>query len=298
MDKLELQSEDQGQNLRKPPWLLQRYFYKDSIHQVKNQLRRKSLHTVCEAAACPNILDCFSRNTATFLILGDQCTRNCGFCAVSKNTPSPVDPEEPLRVAQMVEELSLKHAVITSPSRDDLRDGGAQHFVETVHAIRNLGRVITIEILTPDFTGNWEALAAVIASRPDVFNHNVETVPRLYSTVRPQASYLRSLDLLRRVKDSAPGMITKSGLMVGLGETEDEVMEVMSDLIAVNCEILTIGQYLRPSRLHLPVKEYIHPDVFKMYKDRGETLGFRLVVSGPLVRSSFHAREVLDNLGA
>lgn len=298
MDEPKGKAGEKAENLRKPPWLLKRYFYSDTIHEIKHQLRKKSLHTVCEAAACPNIFDCFSRNTATFLILGDKCTRNCGFCAVSKNPPSPVDPEEPARVAQMVKEMSLKHAVITSPSRDDLSDGGAIQYVRTVKAIRNLSRDITIEILTPDFGGNWEILDMVIDCQPDVFNHNVETVPRLYSIVRPQANYWRSVELLRRTKNRAPGMITKSGLIVGLGETEDEVLQVMADLTDAKCEILTIGQYLRPSRLHLPVREYIHPDVFEMYKIKGEALGLRLVEAAPLVRSSFHALEVLNNLKA
>ncbi len=296
MDEPNVRIKDEEKTLRKPPWLIQRFSFRDSIHQVKHQLRQKALHTVCEAAACPNIFDCFSRNTATFLIMGDQCTRNCGFCAVSKNPPVPIDPEESVRVAQMVKELGLKHAVITSPSRDDLPDGGAGHFAQTVLEIQRLDQEITIEVLTPDFSGDWQALALVVESRPDVFNHNIETVPRLYSKVRPQANYSRSLELLKRVKDMAPDMVTKSGLIVGLGETFQEVLSVMADLLAAKCEVLTIGQYLRPSRLHLPVVEYLHPDVFEMYRQEGEKLGFRAVASAPMVRSSFHAMEVLKSV--
>ncbi|MBI4595912.1 MAG: lipoyl synthase [Candidatus Tectomicrobia bacterium] len=296
MDESNVKVENEEKTLRKPPWLIQRISFQNNIHQVKQHLRQKALHTVCEAAACPNIFDCFSRNTATFLIMGDQCTRRCGFCAVSKNPPLPLDPEEPARVAQMVKEMSLKHAVITSPSRDDLFDGGAGHFAQTVHEIKRLDQDITIEVLTPDFGGNWQALALVIESRPDVFNHNIETVPRLYPKVRPQASYSRSLELLKRIKGKAPDLVTKSGLMVGLGETRDEVFGVMADLLTAKCEVLTIGQYLRPSRLHLPVVEYLHPDIFEIYRQEGEKLGFRAVASSPMVRSSFHAMEVLKKL--
>ena len=262
---------------------------------MKSILRKRNLHTVCESARCPNIGECFSKPTATFLILGDVCTRTCVFCSVDKKArPLAVDPEEPMNIALTAKELNLKHVVVTSVTRDDLPDGGAGQFALTIKAIRdNISRIL-IEVLTPDFRGDEGALAVVLEARPDIFNHNLETVPSLYSLVRPQADYLRSLAVLERSK--AAGLITKSGIMVGLGETPSEVREVLKDLKAAGCDAVTIGQYLRPTRENLEVREYVEPEVFKEYEEFGRKLGLRHVYSGPFVRSSYNAEKLMDEL--
>jgi lipoic acid synthetase len=240
--------------------------------------------------------ECFGKGTATFMILGDTCTRNCRFCAVSSGEPQPVDEDEPRRLAIAVERLSLKHVVITSVTRDDLPDGGAGHFVSVIEELHRATPETTVEVLTPDFQGDESALKAVMLSRPDIFNHNLETVPRLYSTVRPMADYRRSLNVLEKAKEIDPDMITKSGVMLGLGETRAEVSEVMRDLRDVSCDILTVGQYLRPSEAHLEIKEYICPEVFSEIGEEARDLRFSYVASGPFVRSSFNAAEALRSI--
>jgi len=247
------------------------------------------LHTICEEARCPNVWECWNNRTATFLILGDICTRRCHYCAVTTGRPGELDREEPIRVAQAVQALGLRHAVITSVNRDELEDGGAAMFVETIRQIRRLTPSCAVEVLIPDFEGNEAALAAVVAERPDILNHNIETVRRLFPTVRPQGKYDRSITLLDRARRM--GARTKSGLIVGMGETTDEVCEVMRDLRAVGCDIITIGQYLQPTKQHLPVARFYHPDEFAAFKAEGLSLGFSHVESGPLVRSSYHAEQ-------
>jgi len=276
---------------RKPDWLKIRLSTSPAYEEVKGLIRAHGLHTVCQEAQCPNTVHCFERRTATFLLLGDTCTRDCRFCAVKVGRPALPDSEEPERVAEAVKILGLKHVVLTSVTRDDLPDGGAEHFGETVRRIRLRVKPISIEVLIPDFKGSLEALRVVVDSRPEVINHNVETVPRLYPRVRPQARYERSLELLRRVKEENAVITSKSGLMVGLGETAGEVLGVMEDLRKAGCEILTIGQYLAPSPLHHPLVEYVEPDQFAFYKREGLARGFSSITSGPLVRSSFHAEE-------
>ncbi len=264
-------------------------------HETKKRLRRFGLNTVCEEARCPNRPVCFSRPTATFLILGPECTRNCGFCSVrSAKTTRPVDPEEPIRVAYAAKEMGLKHVVITSVTRDDLEDGGASQFVKTIQALRGLLPHVTIEVLVPDFNGNRDALRSVIEARPDLFNHNLETVPSLYRKVRPGASYDRSLRILKEAKEMNPSILTKSGFMLGLGEDFDEVLSLLKDLREVSCDMVTIGQYLRPSKKNLPVVEYIRPEVFQSLERIARELGFRYVASGPLVRSSMNAEEIYN----
>lgn len=274
-----------------PSWIKRRFPPQEEWEGVQKLLRTLALHTVCESARCPNIGECFRRGTATFLILGNVCTRSCRFCAVAKGTPGPPDPEEPERVAEAARQLNLKHVVVTSVTRDDLPDGGAGHFAATIVAIRRVLPQATVEVLVPDFQGKEEALNTVLAARPDVLNHNVETVPRLYPSVRPQANYKRSLWLLGRAKEKAPDILTKSGLMVGLGETREEVEGVLKDLRSVQCDIVTIGQYLRPSVRHLPVASYIPPEEFEYYREYALRLGFLGVASGPFVRSSYRAEE-------
>jgi lipoic acid synthetase len=254
-------------------------------------VRSGRLHTVCEEARCPNIFDCWNRRTATFMILGDVCTRACRFCAVTSGRPSELDLGEPLRVADSVAELGLKHAVITSVDRDDLKDGGAGIFAQTIRAIRRRSPGTTIEVLTPDFQGSLESAETVVDAGPDIFNHNTETVPRLYGRIRPKAVYANSLALLRHVKALAPQMVTKSGLMVGLGETEDELLEVFRNMRAHNIDVLTVGQYLRPSKQHAEVVRYYRPEEFARLKDQALAMGFGHVEAGPLVRSSYHADE-------
>jgi lipoic acid synthetase len=254
-------------------------------------MREERLHTVCEEARCPNIGDCWERGTATFLILGDVCTRSCGFCAITTGRPGQIDELEPFRVAESVARLGLEHAVITSVNRDDVEDGGASIFARTIRLVRKRCPGTSIEVLIPDFMGNWQALGAVMGARPDILNHNTETVPRLYGRVRPKARYERTLELLRRARQLDRSVVTKTGIMVGLGESRDEIQRVLEDLRRVDCDVLTVGQYLRPDAQHLPVVRYYHPDEFAEIKQAALALGFRHVESGPLVRSSYHADE-------
>lgn len=275
----------------KPPWIRVRLPSGESYERVKALMRAKSLHTVCEEARCPNISECWGRGTATFLILGEWCTRGCGFCAVRSGKPpsSFIDPSEALNVAEAVAAMKLRHAVVTSVTRDDLPDGGAFLFAETVRAIRTRIPGCTVEVLIPDFNGNLEALASVMRSSPDILGHNMETVVRLYPRVRPQADYRRSLELLKAAKKMQPKTLTKSGFMVGMGETWLEMLALMQALREASCDILTIGQYLRPSQAHLSVRRYYTPQEFQALKEAGLRAGFRWVESGPLVRSSYHA---------
>ena len=274
-----------------PAWLKVRAPGGEGYLRVKGLLRRAGLHTVCEEAACPNIGECFEAGTATFLILGDVCTRACRYCAITSGRPDPVDAEEPRRVAETVALLGLRHAVVTSVTRDDLPDGGADIFAATIREIHRLSPSTAVEVLIPDLRGDWQALAAITEAGPDILNHNVETVPRLYRSVRPQAVYLRSLDLLRQAKTLRPGMSTKSGIMLGLGEEPAEIRKAMSDLRGAGCDILTLGQYLRPSPRHLPVTRFYPPEEFAALAEEGRALGFRHVESGPLVRSSYRAAQ-------
>lgn len=276
---------------RLPSWARKKLGSPEVIHRMKSILRKRNLHTVCESARCPNIGECFSKPTATFLILGDVCTRTCGFCSVDKEAPPlAVDPDEPGNVAEAAKELGLRHAVVTSVTRDDLPDGGAAQFALTIRAIRDNISAILIEVLTPDFGGDRGALAAVFDARPDIFNHNVETVPSLYPRVRPQADFRRSLDVLSMAR--AHGLTTKSGIMVGLGETPDEVREVLGELRSAGCDAVTIGQYLRPTRKSLEVVEYVSPGVFDEYAEYGRSIGIKHVYSGPFVRSSYNAESL------
>jgi len=277
---------------RLPVWLRLALPRSASYARTRNLIQNQRLHTVCESAKCPNHWECWSRGTATFMIAGDRCTRACGFCAVSTAKPLPLDPDEPNRVAEAVRAMKLRHAVITSVARDDLEDGGAGHFARTIEAVRALNPGIAIEVLVPDFLDKDTALDTVLAARPEIFNHNLETVRRLTPKVRHRATYERSLNVLRKVNHRRPaGLYTKSGLMVGLGETEAEVIDAMRDLRSVGCDILTIGQYLRPTAGHLPVVEYIKPEQFVRYARTARELGFLHVASGPLVRSSYHADD-------
>jgi lipoic acid synthetase len=274
---------------RRPEWL--RVKSPDSLkyHELRGLFRGKQLHTVCEEAMCPNIGECWGRGTATFLLMGDTCTRSCGFCKIKTGRPSALDPDEPRRVALSVQTMGLHHAVLTSVNRDEQADGGAWVFAESIHWIHRLSPGCTIEVLIPDFKGDGSALQVVMEARPEILNHNTETVPRLYKTVRPQAKYQRSLELLQRAKQMDPLVLTKSGIMLGLGESRAEVLQVMDDLRDHAVDILTIGQYLQPSRFHLPIERYVHPDEFAELKEQGEQRGFRWVESAPLVRSSYHA---------
>ena len=276
----------------RPAWLRVRFFGGENYQDLKRIMRTLGLHTVCESARCPNQGECWEHRTATFMILGDICTRACGFCAVTSGKPAgPPDQAEPERVAQAVEQMNLKYAVVTSVNRDDQPDGGAKIFARTIAAIRNRVPHCKVEVLIPDFRGDAAALETVVAARPDVLNHNVETVPRLYRRVRPGAIYERSLQLLRRAKQLAPSMPVKTGMMLGLGESPAEVLQAMSDLVAQGTDILTLGQYLQPTREHLPVVRFVPPQEFAEYKQLGTAMGFRHVESGPLVRSSYHAFE-------
>lgn len=274
---------------RKPPWLRVKLPAGETFFELKRLVRQHRLHTVCEEAMCPNIGECWNQRSATFMLLGDTCTRSCGFCAVKTGRPGVIDEQEPERVAEAIATLGLRYAVITSVNRDDVPDGGSRIFAATIRAVRQYVPECRVEVLIPDFKGNWDALAEVVAARPDVLNHNMESIARLYYAVRPQARYERSLALLQRVKELDPAMRTKSGLMVGLGEEPEEIVETMRDLHRSQCDLLTIGQYLRPSAQHLPVVRYYHPDEFAELKRRGEALGFVHVEAGPLVRSSYHA---------
>jgi len=274
---------------RKPEWLKARVPGGENYSRLKNLIDERELHTVCEEARCPNMGECWNSGTATFMILGDTCTRSCGFCNVKTGKMHIVDEDEPRRVAEAIAMMKLRHAVITSVNRDELYDGGAHIFASTILEVRKRVPNCKVEVLIPDFMGSEEALDMVLNAQPDVLNHNVETVPRLYRTVRPQAHYHRSLEVLERAKQR--GFTTKTGIMLGLGETTEEVIEVMGDLRAVNCDIFTIGQYLQPTKNHLPVERFVHPSEFKLLKEKGMELGFRHVESGPLVRSSYHAAD-------
>ncbi|HEX6972739.1 MAG TPA: lipoyl synthase [Limnochordia bacterium] len=282
---------------RKPPWLTKRLPDPRVLNRMRSLLDGLGLHTICESASCPNIGECWAKQTATFLILGDVCTRRCGFCDVTTGRPGALDPFEPLHVARAVAALGLSHAVVTSVARDDLPDGGASHFAQTIRAIRRHNPSTTVEVLIPDFDGIAAHLETVLGARPDILAHNIETVPRLHRKVRPRFRYRRSLEVLAESKRRAPEVFTKSNLMVGLGESPAEVEEVMADLRAVDCDFLTIGQYLRPSEHHLPVVEYVHPDVFERYKARAEAMGFRHVAAGPFVRSSYDAASAMAAVG-
>jgi len=279
-------------HLRLPKWAKRKTGSIGSIHKMKEVLRRAGLHTVCEEARCPNIGECFSKPTATFMIMGNVCTRDCGFCDVTPGTPKLLEPEEPAKIARVSKQLGLKHVVITSVTRDDLLDGGAGHFGATIKELRDAIPDASIEVLTPDFKGEVAFLVPFIKNPPDIFNHNIETVPRLYPTVRPQADYKRSLKILKSMKALEPDVLTKSGIMLGLGETREEVLQVMDDLRAVGCDIFTIGQYLRPSKENLPVAEYIDEKVFAEYGDIARGKGFLYVASAPFVRSSFNAEDI------
>lgn len=276
---------------RRPEWLRVRPADSPKYRELRGLFRGKHLHTVCEEAMCPNIGECWGRGTATFLLMGDTCTRSCGFCKIKTGKPGLLDPDEPRRVGESVAAMGLQHAVLTSVNRDEQADGGAWVFAESIHWIRQLAPGCTVEVLIPDFKGDWHALQTVMDARPEILNHNTETVPRLYRTVRPQAKYMRSMELLQRAKQMDALSLTKSGIMVGLGETWDEVLQVMDDLRAHDVDIMTIGQYLQPSRFHLPIERYWTPDEFARLKEEGEQRGFRWVESGPLVRSSYRADQ-------
>ena len=277
--------------MARPEWLKIKCPDAGKMQQIKQMMDQLQLHTVCESAHCPNVGECFGNKTATFMIMGDVCTRNCAFCAVHHGVVGPLDPAEPENLAAAAALLKLQHIVITSVTRDDLPDGGASHFAAVIRAVQRKVPQTSIEVLIPDLAGNDEAIATVVAARPNVLNHNVETVPTLYSSVRPQGDYQRSINLFRQVKGRDPGMVTKSGLMLGLGETVEAVTAVMRDLLAAGCEILTLGQYLQPSPEHIAMERYITPKEFAEYRRIGLELGFRVVVSNPLVRSSYYARE-------
>ncbi|MHB1342191.1 MAG: lipoyl synthase [Coriobacteriia bacterium] len=278
---------------RMPEWMRRPIAREGSYDTVKDLMGRLELHTVCQSAKCPNQGECFASGTATFLVAGDACTRGCRFCAVDTRVPLPVDPTEPARLAEAVLALRIKHVVITMVTRDDLPDGAAGHLVSVIEAVRDASPGTRLEVLTSDFEGRAASIDVVVEAGPDVFNHNLETVPRLYAEVRPGADYARSLSVLARVKQRQPAMPTKSGLMLGLGETSGEVIAVMRDLRAVGCDMLTLGQYLRPSSRHLPVAEFVNPDVFDSLAREAESLGFVAVASAPFVRSSYHAGEMV-----
>lgn len=274
---------------RRPEWLKVRAPGGEDYARIKTMMRAKALHTVCEEARCPNITECWNAGTATFMINGDTCTRSCGFCAVKTGRPLPLDWDEPNRVAEAVRSMSLKHAVITSVNRDELKDGGSEIWAATIKAVRQSSPDTTIEVLVPDFKGNVDNMRRVCDAKPDILNHNTETVPRLYKRVRPQGRYQWTLDMLQAAKSM--GMRTKTGIMLGLGETPDEVLAVMNDLRAVQVDVLTLGQYLQPTKNHLPVDRFVHPTEFKHYETVGLEMGFGIVESGPLVRSSYHAER-------
>ncbi|HUL42875.1 MAG TPA: lipoyl synthase [Bacteroidota bacterium] len=273
----------------RPEWLKAKIPAGENVVRLKGLVERYKLHTVCEEARCPNMGECWHNGTATFMILGDVCTRSCGFCAVKTGMPPQLDADEPRRVAEAVKLLGVRHAVITSVNRDELFDGGAQIFAETIREVRALNPGTRVEVLIPDFKGEEFALEIVLSAFPDILNHNTETVPRLYPSVRPQAKYERSLELLLRAKKR--GFVTKTGMMLGLGERTGEVEDVMKDLAGVGCDVLTLGQYLQPTKEHLPVHRYVHPDEFRQLKETGMNMGFKHVESGPLVRSSYHAEH-------
>lgn len=276
---------------KKPDWIKVRLPSNPVFFSTKGLISDLKLHTVCESAQCPNRWECWSQGTATFMIAGEHCTRACGFCAVSTAKPLALEADEPERVAEAIQRLKLKHVVITAVARDDLADGGADHFGRTIEAVRAMDPTVIIEVLTPDFNGKETSLQRVIDAKPHVFNHNLETVERLSPVVRSRAKYQLSLDVLARIKKIAPGIVTKSGLMLGLGETENELFQSMDDLRESNVQVLTLGQYLRPTPQHLPVVEYVRPEAFELYREIGYKKGFEYVASGPLVRSSYHAAD-------
>ena len=282
-----------GEMLKKPDWIRVKAASPSSrFYEIKQILREHKLHTVCEEASCPNIGECFGKGTATFMIMGDKCTRRCPFCDVGHGRPDPLDVDEPLNLAKTIAALKLKYVVITSVDRDDLRDGGAGHFAECIRQVRHLSPSTQIEVLVPDFRGRADrALDILKAAPPDVMNHNLETAPRLYKEARPGSDYQFSLDLLKRFKEAVPGVPTKSGIMVGLGETDEEILQVMRDMRAHGIDMLTIGQYLAPSGHHLPVRRYVHPDTFKMFEAAAYDMGFSHAAVGAMVRSSYHADE-------
>jgi lipoyl synthase len=291
-DKLELipVKLEQTEYLRKPDWIRVRLGGSSEVERIKKVLRSRNLFTVCEEASCPNLGECFSGGTATFMIMGEICTRRCPFCDVGHGKPLPLDSDEPVNLAEAIAEMRLRYVVVTSVDRDDLRDGGAQHFADCIRETRQRVPSIQIEILTPDFRGRMEpALDILSETPPDVFNHNLETIPRLYREARPGANYQWSLKLLKEYKARNPGVLTKSGLMVGMGETLDEMKAVFDDMREHDIEMLTVGQYLQPSKEHFPIQRYVHPDEFKEYEDYAYSIGFTHVASGPLVRSSYHA---------
>ncbi len=274
---------------RLPDWLTIRLPRPDTIKDVEKMMRGKNLHTVCESARCPNLPECWSKKTATFMILGDTCTRSCGFCAIKVGKGLELDPFEPLNVAKATKELGLKHVVVTSVARDDLADQGAAQFAKTIRSLHKEIPNVIVEILTPDFKGDETCIRTVCEAKPEIYNHNIETVERLHTIVRPQAKYDRTLGVLTLVKEIDPAIYTKSGIMLGLGETKEEVIQTLEDLRAIGVDAITIGQYLRPTMKHLPVVEYIHPDQFKEYEEIGEQMGFAFVASGPFIRSSYNA---------
>ena len=290
MARIPVKVEPTTQPLRKPDWIRVRLPAGNQVQQLKKTLRENSLHTVCEEASCPNLPECFGRGTATFMIMGDICTRRCPFCDVAHGRPFKLDEQEPIHLAQTIQDMNLKYVVITSVDRDDLRDGGAGHFVRCIEETRSLNPGIQIEILVPDFRGRMDLAVELMANcPPDVFNHNLETIPRLYKKVRPGSDYQWSLNLIKNFKAAQPDIPTKSGLMLGIGEEIDEVKQVLSDLKEHDCDMITLGQYLQPSLNHLPVDRYVHPDEFDALREYGESLGFAHVASGPMVRSSYHA---------
>ncbi|BEV71320.1 MULTISPECIES: lipoyl synthase [unclassified Paludibacterium] len=287
------------QKLKKPEWIRAKLPTGERFHEIKAILRSQKLHTVCEEATCPNIGECFSKGTATFMIMGDICTRRCPFCDVGHGRPNPLDTNEPLHLAESVLAMRLRYVVVTSVDRDDLRDGGAEHFAECIREVRRLSPDTQIEVLVPDFRGRLEIAIDILGQTPpDVMNHNLETVPRLYKQARPGADYAHSLQLLRDYKAKRPDVLTKSGLMVGLGETDEEILEVMRDLRAHNVDMLTIGQYLQPSDGHLPVLRYVHPDTFAMFEREAYAMGFKHAAVGAMVRSSYHADVQAHGAGA
>jgi lipoic acid synthetase len=291
-----VQIDSQSAQPRLPAWLRKGRTHFEAVHQLKTELRQRRLHTVCESARCPNIHECFQRGAATFMILGNLCTRGCGFCSVPKGSPAKkqfsLGPDEPAHVAEMAARMKLRYVVITSVNRDDLPDGGSRHFAETVRQVRVALPEARVEVLTPDFCGDLDAVARVLDAAPDVFNHNMETVRRLYRRVRPQANYDQSLRVLSFAKRNRPEALTKSGLMVGLGESASEVEQLLRDIAAAGVDVATIGQYLQPTRRNLAVAEYVTPAQFDAYRDYGEAIGFKMVFSGPLIRSSYMADRV------
>lgn len=282
------------ERLRKPAWLRVNTKDMNKLGQVNRLIDTLGLNTVCKEANCPNRLECFAKKTATFMILGSICTRTCKFCNVTGGDPQTIDLDEPLKVADAVIKLELKHAVITSVTRDDLEDGGASQFAKVIRAIKEQDSSIVVEVLIPDFQGNQEALETVLKAKPDILNHNVETVSRLYDDIRPEANYIQSLEVLKRTKAFDPSIYTKSGIMVGIGESQEEVIALFKDLVDYDCDFLTVGQYLQPSDEHFQLKEYIHPDIFDMYKDEALKSGLKFVASAPLVRSSYNAQEFFE----